>query len=282
MDKDFNLEELEKFINLLKIAKDETSIESYIYIKNILNSVDFPITFTVYGKGTEFIRNRVHKNDDDFFTTIDQLSYRRDIQNIKRFGRANEPGQSLFYCSDNEIVSFVETSEIARNQIEKDYEFNTISTWVAIEDIYVISVLTNENIHGQNSDIDDLSKNFEDIFADQSDENIVVLKGFYEFLSKEFSQEAKGDSKHYKITTAFTNYIFDSVEKADGILYPSTLWTTEGFNFVFKQKTVDEKLQFRGAHRIKMQNMGNNKYDETEKISTEIHNKNDSTIKWIK
>jgi len=61
MGKIFDLQELEFFLNLLKSAKDEVSIESYIYIKNILNSIEFPIPLAVYPKGTRFVRNRVQK-----------------------------------------------------------------------------------------------------------------------------------------------------------------------------------------------------------------------------
>ena len=116
----------------------------------------------------------------------------------------------------------------------------------------------------------------------QNDENAIVVKNLYEFLSKEFSRIAEGNSNHYKITAAFTNYIFDSVKEAHGILYPSTLLPTEGFNFAFRPEVVDSKMQFYAAKRIKMQNFGNKKYVETENIQSLINETKSDTIQWKK
>jgi hypothetical protein len=281
MNKNFKSKELEYFLDLLKTAKNEVSIESYIYIKNILNSIEFPIPITIYPKGTKFVRNRVHQ-ENIFFKNVDQLSYRKDIQNIKTFGRANEPGQSVFYCSDNDILSFVETSHVARELKDKDFEYLTTGIWIATENIVMVSLLTNDDIRGQHSEIDESSKSFENLIATQNDESGFAVKGLFEFLSKEFSQAAGGDSNHYKITAAFTNYIFDSVKVADGILYPSTIYPTKGFNFAFKPEVVDTKMQFYAAQRIKMQNMGNKKYFETEKIESIIHKTKSDSIQWKK
>lgn len=281
MHKNFNSKELEYFLDLLKTAKDEVSIESYIYIKNILNSIEFPIPITIYPKGTKFVRNRVHQ-ENILFKNVDQLSYRKDIHNIKTFGRANEPGQSVFYCSDNDILSFVETSHVARELKDKDFEYLTTGLWIATENIVTVSLLTNEDIRGQHSEIDESSKSFENIIATQNDESGFAVKGLFEFLSKEFSQASGGNSNHYKITAAFTNYIFDSVKEADGILYPSTLYPTKGFNFAFKPEVVENKMQFYAAQRIKMQNMGDKKYFETEKFESIIHKTKSDTIQWKK
>jgi hypothetical protein len=280
MIENFDVKELDYFLNLLQTAKDEVSIESYTYIKNILNSIEFPIPFAIYPKGTKFIRNRIHKSNEHF-ETVDQLSYIQDIKNIKKFGRANEPGQSVFYCANNDILSFIETSSIAREQKDKDFEYITTGIWIATEDITAVSLLTNENIRGQHSEIDDFSKSFENIITNQNDESAYAVSGLFQFLSKEFSRTAEGNHNHYKITAAFTNYIFDSVERADGVLYPSTLYPTQGFNFAFKPEVVDNKMQFYAAQRIKMQNMGNKKYVETEKIESQINYSRSNIIHWI-
>lgn len=282
MEKYFDLNKIDAFLNLLQTAKDKETIESYIYIKNILNSIEFTIPLTIYRKGTKFSRNRVHRENEIIFENVDQLSYRKDIENIDKFGRANEPGQSVFYCSNNEILSFVETSYIAREQKDKDYEYNTTSIWVSTEDILAVSLLTNDDIKGQHTEIDESSRSFENLISGQNDESANAVKSLLQFLSKEFSRASEGNSNHYKITAAFANYIFDSVNNADGILYPSTLYRTEGFNFAFKPDVVENKLQFYAAQRIKMQNMGNKRYQETEKIESEINQPNDNVIHWLK
>lgn len=280
-NKYIDTKEMDKLLRLLKTAKDEVSIESYIYIKNIINSIEFSIPFVLYPKGSKFVRSRIHKNDEVFFEKVSDLSYIKDSQNIKTFGRANEPGQSVFYCADDDWLSFVEISQITSEKKEKDFEYITNGVWISTEDILVVSLLTNDNIRGKNNEIDDLSKSFEEFFNSQTDESSKAFKNLFQFLSKEFSQVAEGNSNHYKITAAFTNYIFDSVKNADGILYPSTLYPSKGFNFAFKPQVVDKKMEFYVAVKRKMEKTGNKKYDQTEYAESLISRYNTNEIIWI-
>lgn len=278
----FDKNEISKFLGLLKSAKDETSIESYIYIKNILNTIEFAIPFVIYPKGSKFVRCRVNDEDNPFFNNINDISYRTDVQNIKNFGRANEPGQSVFYCSDDDSLSLLETSKLPKQTDDQPLEYITTGLWVSTDEILVVSVLTNENIRGSHKAIDDLSKDFEYIVKTQADESAKAVSQLMQFLSIEFSQASAGNSNHYKITSAFTNYIFDSVENADGILYPSTVVTHKGFNFALKREVVNKKLKFLVANRRKMEYVGNKKYVETEFLESEFYQGNDDIIRWSK
>lgn len=277
----FDTKEIENFLGLLKNAKNETSIESYIYIKNILNTIEFAIPCIIYPKGSKFVRCRVNENDV-FFNQISDLSYRTDLQNIKSFGRANEPGQSIFYCADDDSLSLFETSRIPRAQDDRPLEYITTGLWISTEEILVASVLTNDNIRGKHKEIDNISMDFENIVETQGDESAKAVSSLIQFLSKEFSQVAEGNSNHYKITSAFSNYIFDSVKNADGVIYPSTLVTHKGFNLALSPEVVDKKLKFYVANRRKMEYMGNKQYVETEFIESEICQENDTIIHWPK
>lgn len=276
----FDYQELSKFIEILKIAKEERSIESYIYIKNILNTVEFPLPFVIYPKGQRFVRTRLHKDGELFFTDVKDLSYRKDVQNIKAFGRANEPGQSFFYCSDDDSLTLFETSHIARTLEEKEFEFSTNGLWVAQEELYVVNALTNDDIKGKHPEIDKLSTNFEKLLSDQGDDAAKAVREFYQFISKEFSRPAENDSNHYKVTAAFTNYIFDSIEQVDAIMYPSTMVTHKGFNFVFKPSTVEKKLKFVIASRRKIEFDGKKSYFETEFIDSQENSSGTGEIIW--
>lgn len=275
----FDHQEISNFLNTLKKAKDSRSIESYIYIKNILNTVEFAIPFTKYSKNHRFVRTRVHKEGEDFFTNVSDLSYRKDVQNIKTFGRANEPGQSFFYCSNDDSLSLFETSEIARAQENKQFEYSTNGLWIAKEDLCVVNVLTNDDIRGKHKEIDDLSVDFEKLLANQNDKAAAAVRELYQFISKEFSRFAENDTNHYKITAAFTNYVFD-IKDVDGIMYPSTIVTNKGFNFVFKQSTVENKLKFIVANRRKMELDGDKSYKETEMIDSQFSETGKGEIIW--
>ncbi|TPG37742.1 RES domain-containing protein [Flavobacterium pectinovorum] len=201
---------------------------------------------------------------------------------MKNFGRANEPGQSVFYCSDDDSLSLFETSKLPKQNDNQPLEYITTSLWISTEEILVASVLTNDNIRGNHKAIDDLSKDFEYIVKTQADESAQAVSQLMQFLSREFSQAMAGNSNHYKITSAFTNYIFDSVKNADGILYPSTVVTHKGFNFALKPEVANKKLKFLVANRRKMEYAGNKKYVETEFIESEFHQGNDNIILWSK
>ncbi len=280
MSENIDSKELDNFIELLQSARDNNTIESYIYIKNILNSVEFPIPFAIYPKGSKFVRSRIHRNNETFFKKIKDISYRTDIQNIKSFGRASEPGQSIFYCADDDWLAYAETSPIVRKQEEKTFEYITTGLWISTEDIFAVSLLTNDNIRGQHTGIDNLSKSFENLIENQADENAYVVSQLFQFLSKEFSKLANDNSNNYKITAAFANYIFDSVEQADCILYPSTIYPIKGFNFAFEPKTVENKMVFHSAIRRKMEKFDNTNYAETELIESLSNENNKVDIIW--
>ena len=281
-DKNFDSKEINYFLNLLQSAKNESSIESYIYIKNILNTVEFIIPCIFYPKGSKFVRTRIHKKDEIFFEKVEELSYRKDLQNIKNFGRSNEPGQSVFYCASDDWLSFLEVSPITRANENKTYEYHTTGLWISTEDLVVVSLLTNDDIRGQHEEIDNLSINFESLISAQADESAKVVEKMIQFLSKEFSRVAEGNSNHYKITTAFTNYIFDTVDKADGIMYPSSLYLKKGFNFAFKPEIIDQKMQFHAAFRRKMEFNGDKEYFETEFIESSVNTQKNNIINWPK
>ena len=280
MIEDFDLKELNNFIHLLKSAKDDISIESYIYIKNLLNRIEFDLPCTIYSKGTIFIRTRVHTESQILFKKVNELSYIEDIQKITKFGRANEPGQSIFYCSDIELVSLAETNQIAREQKDKEFEYSTTGYWISTEDIVAVSLLTNENLRGKHSEIDIMSTDFEDLVKAQNDENAQVVSELLQFLSKEFSTLYEGNSNNYKITTAFANYIYETVNNADGILYPSTMYPNEGFNFAFKPEVIEKKMQFVYAHRTKLEKCGDKKYELTEQIFSKVNKEKRDVIEW--
>ena len=87
--------------------------------------------------GVEFTKKK-----NEYFKKVSEVSYRTDVENMRNFGRANEPAQSVFYCSNDDWISYVETSEITRDNKEKDSEEVTTGLWIATEDIIVVNVLT--------------------------------------------------------------------------------------------------------------------------------------------
>jgi len=275
---ELNSEQLLGLIKLFEAAKHKKDESSYVYIRNILNRLFFPIPIITYPKGTRFVRCRIHKPNEDFFRKKSELSYRKDYHNILNFGRANEPGQSMFYCANIDWLAYLETSEITRKGKNKEVEYITLSYWEAVEEITAVTMLTNDKIIGKNKDLDIYTYNFARYFNNLDSELRKPVTEFYQFLSKEFSNISENNIDNYKITCAFTNYIFDFFEQADCIIYPSSLYLEKGFNAVFDTKKVDDKLKLYSVLRKKMELSDIKEYKETEII--DCISINGENIKW--
>lgn len=280
MDRVFDDKKANLLIELLNKAKSDSSIESYIYIKNMLDNIIIPLPRKKIVKGTRLVRCRSHLKGKDFFKSINEISYIRDISKIKEFGRANEPGQSMFYCSDNLDIAFIETSRITRENIAKDFEYMTKGVWEVYKDLIAVNIISHDEIRGENTIIDSMSKKFEDLIKKEGTPSGKVVLKILRFFSKEFTRNANGNPNNYKISCAFSNYIFNNFPKIDGILYPSSLYNKDGVNIVFKPTSVDEKLKFYIARRGKMKKTSTTKYHETDIIDSEIHGGDGEKINW--
>jgi len=84
------------------------------------------------------------------------------------------------------------------------------------------------------------------------EQKVILL--FHDFISKQFQIEAKGHHSLYKISCAYSNWIYDQefhdylsndkkVKECAGIMYRSSTWPTEGMNIALKNKIVDTSLR---------------------------------------
>ena len=254
--------EVEKLIETIKSIDRLDSYNSYTYILNLLNRFIIPCPPVLIPKGKKFIRGRVHKNNEKYFNKITDVSYRRDEINILNFGRANEPHQSVFYCSDDERTAINETFTVAREQRDIEFEEITWSVWELTRDIELVYVIGNPDKRTPNSTVNDAT----DVFLEkikQSEfgdiKNQVLL--FHKFISDSFVLRAKGHNTLYKISCAFANYIYNHSFKdsytgkdlmSSGIMYASSICPEFGMNIALKPEIVDGCLKIVGAQKARM------------------------------
>lgn len=269
-------------IDLLEKIKNKKrrSAEGYAYLNDVLLKYSIPLPTLWVGDGSiEFLaRSRMHLDNEEFFDAIQDISYRKDVQNIRTFGRANEPGQPVFYCSNSYHVARIETSEITRQNIDKDCEFTTTGAWKIQNDLCLVSILTNQEIRGQNVPFDSTSDVFEHMI--EQDEVVEAVHKFLDYISKEFTRKSEGYPTDYMLSSAFFNYVINNLSDVDGIMFPSTLYRVEGVNLALKPSSVDEKLKFHSARRAKLQRMNETDYCCTEVLDSKIHNGNGTKICW--
>lgn len=244
-------EEVINLINLITEIDYIDSCASYSYIKNILLNFSIPFPVLSIKKERLLFRARPHLNNEKYFNLIDEISYipRSESNHIKDFGRANEPGQSLFYCCDMRELAFMETSNNVRYTEKNIAETFTIGAWEVQEDLRVMLITNNENINGLNSTLESLNIPFEELFNPFRKNGLDFLFLLLDFFSKEFTRDVKGETSKYKISCAFANYVneiygFDSFEKKtnefDGVLYPSVLFNRAGMNLALNTKVIDK------------------------------------------
>jgi len=78
------INEMEKFIEMIKSYDFAESYFSYPFIRNavIINAVGeitIAVPKFVIPRGTKLFRGRVHKNGEQFFHKVSDISYNRDI-----------------------------------------------------------------------------------------------------------------------------------------------------------------------------------------------------------
>ena len=268
----------EKIIDKLKELKEQNSISSYSHIKNILKNQIIPIPFYDY-KPYKLIRFRRHSNGENLFDQSEQLTYRKDILNIKNFGRANEPGQGFFYCNDhkNHTTGISEAVSIFRGNSNSEEEILTIGVWDVKKPLKLALILPTAENKGKNAEFDEMKKFYNGF---EESEDFEELKKFNEFIAKEFTLDLQKHKSNYKITCAFSNYIKEKFPEVDGILYASVKSEFQGTNIVLWPEVADEKLEFIAARKSIFKRVADKTYTELKTIDNKNYNKKTDKIKW--
>lgn len=239
--------EIQDLIEMIKSYDKTESYFSYPFIRNALNEILFPVPSIKITKGRKLIRGRVHKNQESFFLKISDISFNRQKFLIDDFGRANEPCQSVFYCSDNLVTAFNETCTIARENLDKDSEMITWGIWEVMKDLEISYVIgTPEKT--ENTTLSSLTKSFLEFLKDSEEREQILL--LHTFISEQFQVKANGHHSLYKISCAFANWIYKQefvdqnnrkIENA-GIIYKSSIWPNEGINIALKSEIIEDGL----------------------------------------
>ncbi|MBK0384556.1 RES domain-containing protein [Pedobacter sp. SD-b] len=284
---------IEDILTTVLRLKKENSPESYISIKNTFKLFSIPFPVITIPKGSVFYRVRVHTKDETncLFKRVSDLGHRVDRNGIKKFGRANEPFQSIFYCSDVKETAFCETSKLVRNNENENFEENSLGTWRTRRDIKVACLPKNKDYYG-NKTIESLNKDLNDCFNEFNNDDSYNLQYFLHRISDEFSLNSSDRDFNYLLTCAFANYVFEtpmspmnSDEKVDidGITYPSVQWTSKGMNLALKPELIKNKEieLVRVNYRI-MQLTSKKTYFETVNFASKSidYNSEPWEIKW--
>ncbi|MBN1186429.1 MAG: RES domain-containing protein [Bacteroidales bacterium] len=277
-------------LNFLVAKKLENSPSSYISIKNALNIFSIPFPIIRISKGTPLFRARVNDNENILFNTVQDLGHIITRNRILDFGRANEPLQSIFYCSTSSTVARFETSRIHRNNQDKNSEEVTIGKWILNKDIFVARLPSFEKEKQTNEIVNRLDKEFDDLIKTFENDGIDDWKMVLKLFSIEFMKKDDVGKSNYLISSAFSNYVYytygtnpqtgETVEP-DGIMYPSVQFEHGGMNIALKPELIEDRsIELTFAAYQKLERFAEKEYRDTVTIKSKNIDYNSYEIQW--
>jgi hypothetical protein len=194
-----------------------------------------PIFMTDLVVGEPLVRSRYLADNEDFHHTIQDYSYNPFPEYIK-MGRANYPGQQIFYGSRFRVTSLGEVRFIYANREKAEARYS-LGRWEVKNKLQLAAIVTPELIRKHNAkELFGLADFIEETEHEYKDEP--ELSGFiniYRYMASKYTESIQEGEEHkYKITAVFSNFIYSKLHISDGILYQSVQYP-ENFNVALKK-----------------------------------------------
>jgi len=212
--------------------------------------INMPIVFRARAKHFGSIEEACN-----YFNHADRLNYPNsnpDLPKVKlSWGRCNGPDESVFYCSDENIIPMFEV-----RPSKGDYLVTAQYSYILKDRIpLILPVIGVREIHQSftNNQSNDnlaniLSKDMH--FTQGASEEILAIDQYFaDWFTKVVDESCQ---HYYKLTTAlyqcFTkNAKLESGRRFCGLIYPSVAGEQSGINIALETGFVDAHLYFQGA-----------------------------------
>jgi len=171
---------------------------------------------------------------------------------IRRLGRANDIGESLFYAANGRSVPFFELDC-------KPGDLIALTKWKTNKKAIVNHIGYSPEIASQLGSGRSLGDLYDFIISTRSYSSL--NSKVHDYLALKFSKKISGNSQHsYKLTVAIARKLFKN-NMFDGLLYPTMAMSGNGDNIVFKCDYVDKHLEFLSIEYIKIKYKSGMIYD---------------------
>lgn len=251
---------MEHYISFLNAnRKSLEKIEYSDIYKSICGLETIFLTKATLLKGEFIDRIRTNSKTHPCFTTKEEISYNKNNENIKKIGfeRANMPGQVMFYGSiktkeiqNPYVTAYFETSRIINNANNRCCisETFTVGRWLILDDIPIVEMIFCDEALKVNSN---LRLSFDQQIKEKEySQHKEKLEEQCRFFSNEFARNDIKSPDDYKISAAFSNFIWNNT-KFKGITYPSVKTNYNGQNIVLKPEVVDSSLRLTDVYMCK-------------------------------
>lgn len=219
-------------------------------INQLLEIVPIPRVELAPGLELQRIRNNYH---GEIFYSETEISYRKDAENIKEFGRCNFPNSSKFYCSlsskyiqEIRVINVLETNKVFRENFSiRKRQIFTSGQWLCQQPLTVAIFPFNKFAKGLNSEVRLHASKYEEILksfgkSDRENANKVLP-----FISYYLARKKINTHWDYLISAFFSELIL-SRYNLDGILYPSVRADFKAYNLAL-QPHATNKLSISNA-----------------------------------
>lgn len=270
-----------KEMNLQEVSYDD------IFNKLAYELKIIPFVTAKLKKGNYIERGRINSPEEIFYSETD-ISYRTDIENIKKYGRANCPKQSMFYGALKSdfieyprIVNLFEISGLFRDgDLISNGEFIfTVGKWKIKEDFEVVEIVFDKETIER---IPDIKKAYEyhlNNIRQEFPEQVEEFENMLEFFSNEFAKKEISNDDDYKVSVVYTNMAINN-RGHDGIIYPSVRTEGEGRNVVLPIEVVDKYLELEKVAMFKIIKNGDKAEMLNIAVALELGEKN-TQFNWI-
>ncbi|GAB3767771.1 hypothetical protein GCM10028818_01160 [Spirosoma horti] len=240
---------------------------SYEIILQSIKDLDKKFAPTALLKKGHFIERARINHTDNLYTRKDEVGYIIDEEVLKTrvsFGRANNEHQSIFYGAirspeidkPRAVAYFETTSRLDELSTPGPFrEVFTISRWRILEDIKVLEMIYSDayldNSEYVRMSLENQIRNqqaFIDYFKRTRGVDItdhLVEQG--KFFSNEFARNDIESPEDYKISAAYSNYIWQETDCL-GVTYPSVKARYIGQNVALLPDAVDKYLKLESVY----------------------------------
>ena len=256
-----------------KILKEIDDIDLQTASLKEIDSLLQPI-FRVFGMSvldinpnTDLVRARVVDQKPKYFH---EITYPRK-EFVKKFGRANTIGQSMFYCSAAKNAPFFEIGAKVNDLV-------VVSHWTTKSKMF----LTHIGYTQSNSDELKSKRELHETYklTSEDDDKNKLNRIIYEYLGKRFSKQIEGlEEFYYKLTFCISNRLLGHI-KINGIIYPTIAMNGNVDNIVLKPEYVNENLQLQYVELQQITEVRGDKYS-VKTIDNAIDVSADGEIVWL-
>ncbi|MBL7851624.1 MAG: hypothetical protein JNN04_12035 [Cyclobacteriaceae bacterium] len=248
-----------KFLSDVRDGLEHVDYE--IIYRSVEDLRDKFIPTAILKKGSFIDRVRINSHAVPF-TQKDQISYISDpkiLAGIRAFGRANVPGQGVFYGSlitkhipQPRVAAYFETSDLVKSLNDHDTveETFTLSRWRVLQDLEVVEMIFSEAALKVNEYVQmSLNNQLKNITAHPQRDHCIAQGTLF---SNEFARTdiGKGQDYKYKISAAYANYLWNRTGLM-GITYPSVPTEYKGQNVALLPAAVDGYLRLETVGEFK-------------------------------